>query len=193
MSLKPAEEQFIIHWGEMSSRWGINRSVAQIHALLYLSERPLHAEQIAQTLALARSNVSGSLRELQAWGIVRIVHLLGDRRDHFEAKHDAWDLLTTILEQRKRREIDPTIAMLRQCVGTEAGRERGDEYTRQRMRELLELLEALTSWYEQMVRLPRTAQKTVLKLGSKLRVIEGALGVAPAPTEKDPPSHEEEA
>ena len=114
--LGPSERRFILHWGEMSSRWGINRSVAQIHALLYLSKEPLNAEQLTERLALARSNVSTSLRELQAWGVVRVVHQLGDRRDYFESVADAWQMFLTILEQRKRREIDPILGMLRQCL-----------------------------------------------------------------------------
>src|SRR3954454_24490515 len=109
-------ERYILHWGEMGTRWGVNRSVAQIHALLYLSPRPLPAEEIAETLSIARSNVSTSLRELQAWGLVQLSHAIGDRRDHFVALKDNWQLLMTIAEERKRREIDPTLSVLRQCV-----------------------------------------------------------------------------
>src|SRR5213592_2706618 len=113
--LSPVQQKFILHWGEMGTRWGINRTVAQIHALLYLSPRPLHAEEIAKTLSVARSNVSTSLRELQSWGIVRIVHVLGDRRDHFESLKDVWEMFRIILEERKRREIDPTLRALQEC------------------------------------------------------------------------------
>src|SRR5215470_2262031 len=116
MRLTPIMERYILHWGEMGTRWGVNRSVAQIHALLYLSSTPLTAEEIADTLGLARSNVSNSLHELQGWGLISLTHLFGDRRDHFEAKTDLWELLLTIVEERKRREIDPTLAMLRQCM-----------------------------------------------------------------------------
>src|SRR5512143_3675621 len=108
--------RFIVHWGEMGARWGTNRTVAQIHALLYVSAEPLTAEQIAQTLSVARSNVSNSLRELQAWGLVKMVHVLGDRRDHFQAVGDAWETLRVILDERKRREVDPMIERLRECV-----------------------------------------------------------------------------
>ncbi|MBU1702632.1 MAG: MarR family transcriptional regulator [Candidatus Eisenbacteria bacterium] len=161
-------EQFILHWGEMSSRWGINRSMAQIHALLYLAEEPLNAEQIAERLVLARSNVSSSLRELMAWGVIRVVHRLGDRRDFFEAEADAWSLLQAILRQRKQREIDPTREMLRGCI-KEHEKERGGDVTSiQRMRELLELLETLVSWYEQMSRLSPSMQRKILRLGQKL-------------------------
>jgi DNA-binding transcriptional regulator GbsR (MarR family) len=111
--LSPVQEKFILHWGEMGTRWGINRTVAQIHALLYLSESPLHAEDIARLLSVARSNVSSSLRELQSWGIVRVTHVLGDRRDHFESLKDVWQKVQIIVEERKRREVDPTIEMLK--------------------------------------------------------------------------------
>ena len=115
-TLTPTQERFILHWGEMGTRWGINRTVAQIHALLYLSPRPMHAEEIASTLSIARSNVSNSLRELQGWGIVRVVHVLGDRRDHFESLKDVWQMFEIIIAERKRREVDPTIEMLRTCL-----------------------------------------------------------------------------
>src|ERR1700684_661934 len=107
-SLTPAQQKFILHWGEMGTRWGINRTVAQVHALLYLSPRPLHAEEIAATLDVARSNVSNSLRELQGWGIVRVTHQLGDRRDHFESLKDVWQMFEIIIAERKRREMGPT-------------------------------------------------------------------------------------
>src|SRR5215203_4273916 len=112
--LSPVAEKFILHWGEMGTRWGINRTVAQIHALLYLSEKPLHAEEIAETLGVARSNVSTSIRELQNWGIVRVAHVMGDRRDHFESMKDVWEMFRTILDERKKRETDPTLHLLRE-------------------------------------------------------------------------------
>src|SRR6267378_130924 len=100
MPLTPIEQKFILHWGEMGTRWGINRTVAQVHALLFVSPKPLHAEEIASTLAVARSNVSTSLRELQGWGIVRVIHVLGGRRDHIKAGKDVWEMFGTILEER---------------------------------------------------------------------------------------------
>lgn len=167
------EKQFILHWGEMSSRWGINRSMAQIHALLFLAPEPLAADEIACTLAIARSNVSTSLRALQAWGIVRMVHRLGDRRDHFETMEDAWEMFRVILEERKRREIDPTIAMLEECMSQSAGDRRTQEHARRRMAELLELLRMISVWYEQMERLPAAVQKKVLKMGRRIQKIAG--------------------
>ena len=115
-TLSPAVKRFVVHWGEMGTRWGINRTVAQIHALLYISPGPLTAEEIAQTLSVARSNVSTSLRELDRWGIVKVSHVLGDRRDHFESLQDTWEMIRLILEERKRREIDPTLPVLEACL-----------------------------------------------------------------------------
>src|SRR2546423_7219671 len=115
-SLGPVQQKFILHWGEMGTRWGINRTVAQIHALLFLSSAPLNAEQIAETLGVARSNVSTSLKDLQGWGIVKLVHVLGDKRDHFGSMKDVWEMFRVVLDERKRREIDPTLNLLRDCI-----------------------------------------------------------------------------
>src|SRR5215218_8251543 len=116
MRLTSVQQRFILHWGEMGTKWGINRTVAQIHALLFLSASPLHAEEIAATLDIARSNVSTSLRELQGWGIVRVVHVLGDRRDYFESMKDVWEMFRIIVDERKKREADPVLTMLRDAV-----------------------------------------------------------------------------
>src|SRR5215467_10442313 len=145
--LNPVQQKFVLHWGEMGTRWGINRTVAQIHALLYISPQPLHAEEIAETLGVARSNVSNSLRELQGWGIVRVTHQLGDRRDHFEAMKDVWEMFRIIVEQRKRREIDPALQMLRECIA-ELKPGEGDAYTRERVAEMLEFMATMTGLYE---------------------------------------------
>src|SRR3989475_10901916 len=136
MKLSPVQEKFILHWGEMGTRWGINRTVAQIHALLYLSAEPLPAEEIARLLSVARSNVSSSLRELQSWGIVRIAHVLGDRRDHFESLKDVWQMFQIIVEERKRREVDPTIAMLKSCEAELKQGGPADNYTAERLSEM---------------------------------------------------------
>src|SRR5256714_8992080 len=134
--LSPVQQKFVLHWGEMGTRWGINRSVAQIHALLYLSEKPLNAEQLAETLNVARSNVSTSLKELQGWGIVKLVHILGDKRDHFESMKDVWEMFRVVLDERKKREFDPTMRMLRECLD-DAARDKGlDDYAKERLREL---------------------------------------------------------
>jgi DNA-binding transcriptional regulator GbsR (MarR family) len=165
--LTPVRRKFILHWGEMGTRWGINRTVAQIHALLFLSEKPLPAEDIAETLEVARSNVSTSLRELQGWGIVKITHVSGDRRDHFESLTDVWEMFRIVLEQRKKREVDPTLEFLKSCVA-EAERG-GDALERQRLKSLLEFFETNAGWYDDLKRLPTAALIPLLKYGGKLR------------------------
>src|SRR5499425_2244180 len=138
--LTPVAQKFILHWGEMGTKWGINRTVAQIHALLFISPAPIPADDIAETLAVARSNVSTSLRELQGWGIVRVVHVLGDRRDHFETAKDVWEIFRTVSGERKRREIDPTLRVLAECVQeVKAAGPAGDAFTRERLEEMLEV------------------------------------------------------
>src|ERR1044072_8924340 len=144
--LSPVMQKFILHWGEMGTRWGINRTVAQIHALLYISPKPLNAEEIALALSIARSNVSTSLRELQGWGIIRIVHVLGDRRDHFESMQDPWDLFRVILDERKRRETDPTLALLRECVAEAKKGGTAEAETRTRLASMLSFFETMTAW-----------------------------------------------
>ena len=165
MKLSPVQQKFVLHWGEMGTRWGINRTVAQIHALLYLSPKPLDAEEIAETLAVARSNVSTSLKELQGWRIVKLVHVLGDKRDHFESMKDVWEMFRVVLDERKRREIDPTITVLDECLA-EAGKE--DKFTQDRLRELQGFFKATTAWYTQVAKLPVAALVKFLNAGDKL-------------------------
>src|ERR1017187_2482937 len=148
--LSPVEQKFILHWGEMGTRWGINRTVAQIHALLYISPAPLNAEEIAGTLGVARSNVSTSLKELQGWRIVKLVHVMGDKRDHFESMKDVWEMFRVVLDERKRREIDPTAAMLQECITEAAKDKETDKYTGERLRELHDFFETTTAWYVQV-------------------------------------------
>src|SRR5262245_59683633 len=136
--LSSVQQKFILHWGEMGTRWGINRTVAQIHALLFLSPKPLNAEDIASTLGVARSIVSTSLKELQGWRIVKLVHVLGDKRDHFESMKDPWEMFRVVLDERKRREIDPTLHMLHECIAEAEKDEATDEYTEERLRALAE-------------------------------------------------------
>jgi DNA-binding transcriptional regulator GbsR (MarR family) len=167
-ALPAISRRFVMHWGEMGSRWGVNRTVAQIHALLYLSGRPLHAEEIADILLVARSNVSTSLRELQNFNLVRVTHLVGDRRDHFETSKDVWELFRTVVRERKSREFDPTVAMLRECVSDPAF-SREDADARTRIRETLALMTALSSWGEEMLRLEPATLMKVMKLGSRIQ------------------------
>jgi len=175
MDLSPTLSRFVLHWGEMGTRWGVNRTVAQIHALLYITGRPMHAEEIADTLAVARSNVSTSIRELQGWELVKLVHLAGDRRDHFETSTDVWDLLRTIVRERQRREIAPTVAVLRELLADPAISKDPAE-AKLRMRETLELLDTLTAWSDEMLRLDTGTLTKVLKLGAKIKKLMGRDG-----------------
>lgn len=174
MPLSPVEQKFILHWGEMGTRWGINRTVAQVHALLFLSPKPLHAKEIANTLAVARSNVSNSLRELQGWGVVRVTHLLGDRRDHFESVKDVWEIFRIVAEERKRREIDPTLRVLQECVGELKKPGAGNVYTRERMEEMLDFLNIASGLFEELVHMPTGTLKGMAKLRGKLKVLFGS-------------------
>jgi DNA-binding transcriptional regulator GbsR (MarR family) len=169
MNLSDIEQRFVLHWGEMGTKWGLNRTVAQIHALLYLSEEPLNAEEISTTLSVARSNVSNSIHELQGWGIVKTVHVLGDRRDHFETLTDAWDMFQTILDERKRREIDPTLALLRELKTQGSGTTKKERYTNTRINEVLNLLESMSTWYTKVSSLPRPALQGFIKAGAKIQ------------------------
>ena len=169
MKLSPVMTKFILHWGEMGTRWGVNRTVAQVHALLYLSPQPLNAETIAETLSVARSNVSTSLRELQGWGIVKPVHLLGDRREHYEAMKDVWEMARIILDERKRREIDPTVGLLRECTAQLKKGEAPDAVTLGRLEEMLGFLEGMTSLYEELRHLPVGTARKLVKWRGRLR------------------------
>ena len=164
----PEAEAFILHWGEMGTNWGVNRSVAQIHALLYLSDRPINAEEISDTLQLARSNVSTALKELQSYNIVRRQHVAGDRRDHFVAETDLWDLLMRISAERKRREINPTIELLAQLKERIAERRDVPEHVRERIGRMHDFISTLTNWYDQVRRLPKPTLITLMKLGAKI-------------------------
>ena len=172
--LAPVAQKFILHWGEMGTKWGINRTVAQIHALLFLSPKPLPADEIATTLSVARSNVSTSLRELQGWGIVHLVHVLGDRRDHFETTKDVWEIFRTVSEERKRREIDPTLRVLADCVQELKSAPAGDAYTRERLESMLEFLTTMSGLFEEILRMPVGALKGVGKLRGKVITLLGS-------------------
>jgi DNA-binding transcriptional regulator GbsR (MarR family) len=167
--LTAVQKEYILHWGEMGTRWGINRTVAQIHALLYLSPRALPAEEIAETLSVARSNVSTSIRELETWGIVRAVHVLGDRREHYESMKDVWEMFRLVIEQRKRREIDPTREVLRRCLADLNPKEPGVDYTRERLEAMAGFFEAVTELYDQMKRLPTGTVRKLLRMGTKVK------------------------
>jgi len=171
--LSPVQQKFILHWGEMGTRWGINRTVAQIHALLFIAPKPLNAEDIASTLNVARSNVSNSLKELQGWRIVKLVHVLGDKRDHFESMKDPWEMFRIVLDERKRREIDPTLEMLRECIAEAEKDKATDEYTEERLKALRDFFEMTTAWYTQLRKWPTAAVVKFVKLGDKVSKLLG--------------------
>ena len=172
MDLSPTLSRFVLHWGEMGTRWGVNRTVAQIHALLYITGRPMHAEEITETLGVARSNVSNSIRELQSWKLVKLVHIAGDRRDHFETSTHVWELFRTIVRERQRREIAPTIEVLSELLADPAV-SRDPAEAKLRMRETLEFLQTLTAWSDEMLRLDTDTLSKVLKLGAKVKKLLG--------------------
>jgi DNA-binding transcriptional regulator GbsR (MarR family) len=183
--LPRAVERFILHWGDMGGQWGVNRSVAQIHALLYLSDRPLTAEEIAETLGMARSNVSNSLKELTGWKLVRRVPVLGDRRDHFEAETDLWQMVTRIAQGRKEREIDPAAAALRACRAEAEGDSAVSPVAKKRLAEMEAFVGTLSRWYDQMLGVPAPKIMALIRMGS--RVVNflsfGRGGKDEAPTE----------
>ena len=174
--LSPVQQKLILHWGEMGTRWGVNRTVAQIHALLFISPKPLNAEDIVRVLGVARSNVSNSLKELQGWGIVRRVHVMGDSRDHFESLKDVWEMFRVVLDERKKREIDPTQRMLRECIAAAEKDTETDEYTEQKLRELAEFFDTTTAWYGQIRQWPPGALARFVKAGDKIRTLLGISG-----------------
>jgi DNA-binding transcriptional regulator GbsR (MarR family) len=167
-TLSPTCQKFVLHWGEMGTRWGINRTMAQIHALLYLSDRPLTAEELATTLGVARSNVSTSLRELQNWRIVRLVHLVGDKRDHFESLHDVWEMFRIILDERINRELAPTRELLQRCLTDKSKDASLDPTSRQRLQALADFFEITADWYAQVSKWPQTTLIRFFRLGNKL-------------------------
>jgi len=168
MQLTPLMERYVLHWGEMGTRWGVNRTVAQLHALLYLSPMPLTADEIAATLTVARSNVSTSLKELQSWGLVTVAHVMGDRRDRFTTKGDTWTMLTTIMEERKRRELEPTLSLLRQCVLESESDEDTPAEVKARIEHMLSFVSTLTEWFDQVKVLPRPTLVALMKMGTKI-------------------------
>jgi len=168
MHMTPAVEKYVLHWGEMGTRWGTNRTVAQIQALLYLSPKPLRADEIVDLLSVARSNVSTSIRELQSYGLVRMTHILGDRRDYFECLHDVWELFRVIIEQRKQRELNPTLTMLRGCAEEIEGEKETDAITKERVRNMLTFVETTSSWYEEMSDIPTSTLTRLMALGKKI-------------------------
>jgi DNA-binding transcriptional regulator GbsR (MarR family) len=166
--LPEAVERFVLHWGDMGSQWGVNRSVAQIHALLYLSGRPLTADEIALTLGLARSNVSNSIRELIAWDLIRRVPVKGDRREHFEAETDLWEIATRIATVRKERELDPAVDALKSCVAAAESDRTLDPVAGKRLKDMLGFVESLDRWHAQMLTVPKPKLAALIRLGTRI-------------------------
>ena len=178
MILTPLQQEFILHFGEMGSRWGINRTVGQIYALLFLSQQPLNAEQITDGLGISRSNTSMGLKELQAWSLVRLKHFQGDRRDYFTTPEDLWEIVRILIAERKKREIDPTLTKLREL---EMQGPAGDDYAEARIAELRELIELMTGFYDDIERLETERLVKLMTLGSKIvGVIDKAGSLIPS-------------
>ena len=168
MKLDPVVEKFILHWGEMGNRWGVNRSVAQIHGLLFLSEKPLNADEISEKLTIARSNVSNSLKELQNWGLVKTVHVMGERKDHFEALKDIQETFNVIVEGRKRREIDPTLSLLRDLSIEMENQKTTDKHVKSQINDMLKFVDEMSAWYEDVKKLPNETLMKIARMGSKV-------------------------
>ena len=181
-SLPPLTQQFVSHFGEMGSRWGINRTVGQIYALIFVSPKPLNADDIADALEFSRSNVSIGLKELQGWRLVKLKHLAGDRREYFEAPQDVWEIFKSLAEEKRRREVEPTLSMLRAALVETPGSE-ADAHAQKRMQQMHELIDLSSTWFDDVQRLsPETiarlmrmgsSVKTVLDMTDKLKVVTG--------------------
>ena len=165
MKMPPLHQEFVLHFGEMGSRWGINRTVGQIYALLFLSADALNADQITEALGISRSNTSMGLKELQAWRLVRLKHVPGDRKDHFTTPDDLWEIVRILIDERKKREIDPTLSKLRalEMQGTA-----GDDYSEARISELREMIEMMTGFYEDMARLETEKLVRLMTYGNRI-------------------------
>lgn len=167
-SLSPLIRAFVAHFGEMGSRWGINRTVGQIYALIYVAERPINADEIAEALEFSRGNVSMGLKELQAWRLVALRHLPGDRREYFESPSDAWEVFRRLAEERRRREIEPTLSMLRNALLEEATTPE-DRHAQRRMKDMHDLIELMTTWFDDVQRLDAATLSQLMKMGAKVQ------------------------
>ncbi len=173
MKLTAVAEKFILHWGEMGTRWGINRSVAQIHALLMISPTPLPADEISETLGIARSNVSTGLKELQSWGLLKNTHQLGDRRDHFSTLDDVWEMFLIIMRERRKRELDPTLTLLRDCLDDATVAKDTDAKALKRLTDLTDFMEQAARWCDRSQNLSPTAARRFAKLTDKIFALAG--------------------
>ena len=170
MDLPPLTQSFVLHFGEMGSRWGFNRTVGQIYALLFLSARPLNADDMVDQLGFSRSNVSMGLKELMGWNLIRLVHLPGDRRDHFATPDDLWTILRTLIEERKKREVDPTLSVVRELM-MQTPSNAAERHAQGRMGELLGMIELLMKWYDDVKRMDDRRIQKLLALGAKVQKV----------------------
>lgn len=182
-SLSPLVRSFVAHFGEMGSRWGINRTVGQIYALIFVSPTALNADDIAERLEFSRSNVSMGLKELQAWRLVNLRHLAGDRREYFDAPSDAWEIFRTLAEERRRREIEPTLSMLRNALLEEPSTEE-DRVALERMRGMHDLIELTTTWFDDVQRMDQQTLSRLMKMGAKVQKVLEFTGRAVAGTKR---------
>ena len=168
MNLPPLTQHFVMHFGEMGSRWGINRTVGQIYALLYLSSKPLNADDVGEALGFSRSNVSMGLKELQSWNLVRLIHQPNDRREYFQAPEDMWTIFRTLAAERRKREIDPTLSMLRDALMEQpSGAE--DIHAQERMRQMHGFIDLMTHWLDDVLRMDSSTLTSLMKMGSKVK------------------------
>ena len=181
--LTPLVRSFVAHFGEMGSRWGINRTVGQIYALIFVSPQALNADEIAERLEFSRSNVSMGLKELQAWRLVNLRHLPGDRREYFDAPSDAWEIFRTLAEERRRREIEPTLSMLRNAL-LETPSNDDDRVALERMRGMHDLIELTTTWFDDVQRMDQQTLSRLMKMGAKVQKVLQFTGRAAAPAAK---------
>lgn len=172
MELGPQAMKFVLHFGEMGGRWGVNRTVGQIYALLFLSPQALNADEIAQTLGFSRSNVSMGIKELQSWRLVNMTHKPGDRREYFQSLEDVWEIFRVLVEEKRKREIDPTMTLLRNTLLEEPNTQE-EAYGQQRIQEMLELIEMATVWFDEVQKLPPETLQSLMRMGSKVQKVLG--------------------
>ena len=170
MNLSPINERFVLHFGEMGRRWGVNRTVGQMYALLFISPKALNSDEIAEQLGFSRSNVSMGMKELLSWKLCKLVHKPGDRRDYFETPKDVWEIFRSLVEEKRKREIEPTLTLLRDALMDEATSE-ADKHAQQRMREMHELIELATGWFDEVQHLSPETLESLMRLGSKVQKV----------------------
>ncbi|AOZ50127.1 GbsR/MarR family transcriptional regulator [Chromobacterium vaccinii] len=170
MNIPPLVQAFVLHFGEMGSRWGINRTVGQIYALLYVSEKPLNADEIGEAIGCSRSNVSMGLKELQSWRLVKLQHFPGDRREYFSTPEDVWLIFKTLAEERKKREVEPTLTMLRGAI-MESPASEAEQHAQARMKEMYQLIELVTTWFSDIQHMDVETLQRLMKLGSQVQKV----------------------